>query len=96
MDAGGLFDGVDWYAAGRPHPTGEEIKAGILAFATGIDSPQRFCARYAMNFDEIIGESAKAIQKWSGKHPLLWAQGGQTTMKELMTNPPPPAEGVVK
>lgn len=87
MDVENAAAGIDWYPTGRPQPTTDEIKGGILAISAGLSSPQRWCARHGADAFQIAKEVKKYLSRVGGTMPLFWAAGGQNSVQKIMDEP---------
>lgn len=87
MDMQTAAAGVKWYPTGRPQPTTDEIKGGVLAVASGFTSPQRWCARRGENAFKIARETKRYLEKVGGSTPVFWAAPGQLSVQQIMSEP---------
>ena len=87
MDIENAWAGIDWHPSGRPEPTLEEIKTGILSISAGLNSTPRFLARYGQSEKKIIDEQEKYLKRVGNRVPVFLASPGQETIKNLMNEP---------
>jgi capsid protein len=72
-----------WVPAGRPWlDRSNEMSGHILALAAGVTSSPRICAAYGDDAYEIAAEQKEYLEKCG--IPLLYAQGGQVPVNDLL------------
>jgi len=74
-----------WVPAGRPWlDRSNEMSGHILALAAGVTSTPRICSAYGDDAYEIAAEQKEYLAK--AGIPLLYAQGGQVPVNDLLRN----------
>ena len=72
-----------WVPAGRPWlDRSNEMSGHILALASGVTSTPRICSAYGDDAYEIAAEQKEYLEKCG--IPLLYAQGGQVPVNDLL------------
>jgi len=72
-----------WVPAGRPWlDRSNEMSGHILALAAGVTSVPKICAAYGEDAYEIAAEQKEYLEK--AGIPLLYAQGGQVPVNDLL------------